>query len=162
MLNKIILKGNIGRPPHVALTQDGREVASFDLATHTSWRDDQGEWQTITEWHHIKVFKPSTVRWSKNVLKQGDTVYVEGKLSYHHGVDKWGQPRKTAQIVVSQFGGKVEYLRSPSSSQNKVNTPSLESQIVSPFEEESPETFQEEDLEREAQAISPFHLTLSQ
>jgi len=96
----------------VGLTQDGREVANFSLATNTTWKDPTGEWQTCTEWHRISVFREPTVRWLKDVFQKGISLYVEGKLSYHHGIDKYGQPRLTAHIVVSNWDGRVHHLGS--------------------------------------------------
>ena len=111
MRNKVILKGNVGRAPRVFLTQEGKEIVSFSLATKAYWKDESGEWQSTTDWHQITVFRESTVRWVKDVLKRGDHVSVEGKLTYQHWTDKYGQPRITSHVVVSDFGGKVEHFR---------------------------------------------------
>lgn len=119
MLNKVILQGNIGNTPKIYLIQEGKEVANFSLATTMVWKDKKGEWQSATDWHQITVFRESTVRWIKDLLKQGDSVYVEGKLVYQHWTDKYDQTRITAHVVVPGQGGKVEYLRfSRSNSQN--------------------------------------------
>lgn len=111
MLNKVILKGNVGRAPKIFLTQEGKEIASFSLATKISWKDKSGEWQSTTDWHQVTVFRESTMRWIKGFLKQGDPVYVEGKLTYQQWTDKYGQPRFTTHVVVSGYGGKVESLK---------------------------------------------------
>jgi len=126
MLNKVILTGNVGRSPHIFLTQDGREVANFSLATTVSWKarprpreggeHGEPEWQSATDWHQITVFRESMVRGVKEHVKRGDTVYVEGKLVYQHWTDKYNRPRITAHVVVSGQGGKVEHLRSSKSS----------------------------------------------
>ncbi|MBY0501712.1 MAG: single-stranded DNA-binding protein [Alphaproteobacteria bacterium] len=107
MLNKVILKGKVGRAPKIFLTQEGKEVVSFSLATKTSWKDKSGEWQTATDWHQITVFRKSTMRW----IKEGDPVRVGGKLTYQQWADKYGQPRLTSHVVVSGYGGKVECLK---------------------------------------------------
>lgn len=112
MLNKVILTGNMGRTPKVWLTHDGREIATFYLGTNVSWKDTNNKWQTCTEWHRITVFRESTVEWIKDALKKGDSLYVEGKLSYHHWTDKYGQSRLTPHIVVSNREGRIQYLRS--------------------------------------------------
>lgn len=111
MLNKVTLKGNVGRTPKIFLTQEGKEMVSFSLATKTSWKDKSGEWQTATDWHQITVFRKSTMKWIKDFLKQGDPVRVEGKLTYQQWTDKYGQPRLTPHVVVSGYGGKVECLK---------------------------------------------------
>ncbi|MBL8676137.1 MAG: single-stranded DNA-binding protein [Alphaproteobacteria bacterium] len=127
MLNKVILMGNVGRSPHIFLTQEGKEIANFSLATTVAWKayprpreGGKSEWQSATDWHQITVFRGSTVRWIKDFVKRGDTVYVEGKLVYQRWTDKYDHPRITAHVVVSGHGGKVEHLRSSrSNSQNK-------------------------------------------
>ena len=108
MLNRVTLQGNIGRVPSIALTQDGREVASFSIATTQNWKDESGEWQSATDWHQITVFRESTIRWIKDILKRGDPVYVEGKLTYQQWTDKYGQPRRTSHVVVAGREGRVE------------------------------------------------------
>ncbi|MBS0272305.1 MAG: single-stranded DNA-binding protein [Proteobacteria bacterium] len=120
MLNKVILKGNIRQAPQVWIAQNGREIATFSLATSSSWKDMSGEWQTATEWHRVIVFRPSTVTWIKDVLKKGDTVYIEGKLAYQQWIDKYNRSRMTPQIVVSGRDGKIEYLRSTTSEHHEV------------------------------------------
>ena len=110
MQNKVILQGNIGHTPKFYLTQEGKEMATFSLATTQNWKDTTGEWQSVTEWHQIAVFRDSTIGWMKTILKRGDTVYVEGKLSYHHWTDRYGQKRLTPHVVISRRDGCVQRL----------------------------------------------------
>lgn len=110
MINKVTLMGNIGRDPQFSLTQEGKELAQFPLATNSSWKDEAGEWQTHTEWHHIVVLRSSTIQWMKDVLKKGDRVYVEGKLTYHSSKDKYNQNRTRARILVLGADSKVQLI----------------------------------------------------
>jgi single-strand DNA-binding protein len=121
MLNKVILQGNIGSTPNICLTQEGKEIATFSLATSVSWKDATGEWQSATDWHRIAVFRKSTIGWLKDVLKRGDAVYIEGKLTYHNWVDKFGQKRFSPHVVITNREGRVEYLRPSSHFQNTVS-----------------------------------------
>lgn len=108
-MNKVILIGNVSRAPTTCLTQKGKEIATFFVATSHSWKDETGEWQSATDWHRVSVFRESTVRWVKDVLKRGDHVSVEGKLTYQKWTDKFGQPRSTPHIVIARTQGKVEH-----------------------------------------------------
>ncbi len=147
MLNKVILMGNVGRSPHIFLTQEGREVANFSLATTVSWKarprpreggeHGEPEWQSATDWHQITVFRESMVRGVKEHVKRGDTVYVEGKLVYQHWTDKYNRPRITAHVVVSGQSGKVEHLRSSKSSSTH-NPTKLETEQDVPLPNEAP------------------------
>jgi single-strand DNA-binding protein len=112
MLNKVILTGNLGNDPELYLTQDGREIVTFSLATNHSWKDETGEWQSATDWHQVSVFRESTIRWVKDVLKRGHKVYVEGKLTYQHWTDKFGQKRITPYVVITDREGCIEEVRS--------------------------------------------------
>jgi single-strand DNA-binding protein len=50
-INKVILVGNVGQEPEIRNTQDGREIASFSIATTESWKDkNSGEKKEKTEW----------------------------------------------------------------------------------------------------------------
>ena len=49
-LNKVILIGNVGKDPEIRTTQDGKEIATFVLATSDSWKDKAtGEKKEKTE-----------------------------------------------------------------------------------------------------------------
>lgn len=122
MLNKVILKGNIGRDPQIKTTQSGRQIATFSLATSFSWKDRDGEWQTHVDWHRISVLREATVEWIKDILKKGDTVYVEGKLSYQPWIDRFNQKHFKPHIVIEGGQGKVEHLRSSKGSPQEEDT----------------------------------------
>jgi single-strand DNA-binding protein len=123
MLNRVVLQGNIGRDPRVSLTQDGKTIVNFSLATTQNWKDKTGEWQSTTDWHNVTIFRDSTVGWAKDVLKRGDSVYVEGKLSYNHWIDRDGKKRVTAHVCVAGRDGKVRQL-GRSDSNNNLSLPS--------------------------------------
>lgn len=116
MINKVTLMGNLGKNPEVWKTQEGQEITSFPLATTTTWKDKEGEWQSATDWHQVTVFRHSTVQWVKDLLKKGDKVYVEGKLSYNRWTDSYNQERLKAQIVVTGHHGCVQHIRSSQAS----------------------------------------------
>jgi len=128
MLNRVVLQGNIGRDPRISLTQDGKKIVNFSLATTEYWKDKTGEWQSTTDWHNVTIFRESTVGWAKDVLKRGDSVYVEGALSYNHWIDRHGEKRITAHVCVAARDGKVRQLRHPNSiplsSNNSLSLPS--------------------------------------
>ncbi len=117
MLNKVILRGHLGRDPEIKVTQKGRKIATFFLATRFSWKDEDDEWQIHTDWHRITIFRESTIGWVKNILKKGDMVDVEGRLSYHSWADKFQQRRFTTHVVIEDGQGRVEYL--PKASQEE-------------------------------------------
>jgi len=70
-VNKVILVGNVGKDPEIRSTQDGKEIASFSIATSESWKDrNTGERKERTEWHRISVFSEGLVNVIKNYVKK--------------------------------------------------------------------------------------------
>ena len=102
-LNKVILIGNLGKDPEVKYTQGGMAIASFSLATSSSQKDKDGNWQEKTEWHNIKAFG-RTAEIAGEYLKKGKTVYIEGRIHYDSWDDKdTGQKKYMTQILASDI-----------------------------------------------------------
>ncbi len=108
MVNRVILIGNLGADPEVRRLENGAVVAKVRLATNENYKDRSGEWQTLTEWHDIVMWRTLAERAEKQ-LKTGAQVYVEGKLTHRTWQDQDGNNRKTTEVVASYFrmvGGK--------------------------------------------------------
>ena len=59
-LNKVSLIGNLGKDPEIRSTSDGKEIASFSIATTEAWKDKiSGERKEKTEWHRIVAWGPT-------------------------------------------------------------------------------------------------------
>jgi len=92
-VNKVILVGRLGADPQLKYTPSGKANASFNVATNTAWKDQDGNPQEKTDWHRVTAWgKLAEVmgEW----LKKGSYVYLEGRLqtrSYEdtNGVKKW-------------------------------------------------------------------------
>lgn len=102
MVNRVILIGNLGRDPEMRRLENGVTVAKFPIATNENYRDKNGEWQTLTEWHDIVVWRSLADR-AEAQLKKGMPVYIEGKLTHRTWQDQDGNNRKTTEVVASYF-----------------------------------------------------------
>ena len=100
MINKVILIGNLGKDPEVRHLESGSVVAKFPIATNENYRDKSGEWQSITEWHNVVVWRQLAER-VERTLKKGMLVYIEGKISTRKWQDKDGNDRYTTDIVAN-------------------------------------------------------------
>ncbi len=110
-INKVILVGNLGRDPEIRSTQDGREIANLTIATSDSWRDkNTGERKERTEWHRVAIFNEALVNISKNYLRKGAKVYIEGALQTRKWTDQSGAERYTTEIVLQGFNGNLTML----------------------------------------------------
>ena len=98
MINKVTLIGNLGRDPEVRKLESGASVAKFSVATNENYRDKNGEWQTITEWHNVVAWRALAERAERD-LKKGTLVYIEGKLTTRKWQDKDGGDRYSTEVV---------------------------------------------------------------
>jgi single-strand DNA-binding protein len=115
-INKVILIGNVGSDPEIRNTNDGREIASFSLATSESWKDkNTGEKKDKTEWHRLVVFSQGLVGIVKNYVKKGSKLYIEGQLQTRKWTDKDGADKYTTEIVLQNFNSTLQILSSSNS-----------------------------------------------
>lgn len=118
-LNKVTLIGNLGRDPEIRTTNDGKEIASFSIATSESWKDKiTGERKDKTEWHRIAVFSEGLVRVVKNYVKKGSKLYIEGQLQTRKWIDNENKERYTTEIVLQSYNSSLILLDSRGSDSN--------------------------------------------
>ena len=109
-VNKVILVGNTGADPEVRSMQDGREMATFSLATSDSWKDRDGNRQEKTDWHRVTIFKPGLVGIVKQYVKKEDKLCIEGQLRTDKYTDKSGIERYSTQVVLSGYQATLTLL----------------------------------------------------
>lgn len=100
-LNKVQLIGRLTRDPEIRTTPNGKNVASFSIATGYSWTDQSGQKKEQTEFHNI-------VAWGKladiigQYLKKGSQVYIEGRLTTRSW-EKDGKKQYRTEIVTDNM-----------------------------------------------------------
>jgi single-strand DNA-binding protein len=101
-MNKVILIGNVGKDPETRQINDKNSVTSFSLATSETYKDKQGQKQTNTEWHNVKIWnKEPLVKYIEKGLK----LMIEGKITYN-SYEKDGKKMYFTDIVAQN----VEFL----------------------------------------------------
>ena len=78
-MNRAELIGRLGNDPD----QKGKGLF-FSVATNENYKDKDGNWQSITEWHKVAVFKDLPFQ-----LNKGDNVYISGKIKTNKVEDKY-------------------------------------------------------------------------
>jgi len=102
-INKVILLGNLGKDPELKSTPGGMAIATFSLATSSSVKDKDGNWQEKTEWHNVKAFQ-RTAEIAAQYLKKGNKVYIEGRLHSESWDDKeTGQKKYKTEVIVNEL-----------------------------------------------------------
>jgi single-strand DNA-binding protein len=100
MINKVTLIGHLGKDPEIRTLENGTKVGTFSLATNENYKDKNDNWQSITEWHNIVVWRGQAER-AERELKKGYLAYIEGKITHRKYNDKDGVERSTTDIVAS-------------------------------------------------------------
>ena len=78
-INRLTIMGFLGADGEQKFTASGKTCTILSIATKTSWKDDKGEWQSITEWHRAIVWGEKLAEYAAT-LKKGAHVHVEGSL----------------------------------------------------------------------------------
>jgi len=119
-VNKVTILGNVGDAPIIRQTNDGKEIASFSIATSENWKDKAtGEKKSITDWHQVVVFSQGLVGIIKSYVKKGSKLYLEGQLKTRKWTDKHGIDKYSTEIILQNFNSILQLLDSKGSSSNE-------------------------------------------
>lgn len=142
MVNKVFLIGRLGKDPVVKHFSNDNAIAEFPLATTESYKDKEGKWVDVTDWHNIKMPFKNMAERAEKILKKGSSVYVEGKLKTRSYDDKDGNKRYITEVVVETFrpldkregntgenSGNVGYGSQPSNDTVINNAPSIDDDL---------------------------------
>lgn len=97
-VNMAIVVGFVGDDPRVNITQSGKKVASFSMATTEKGYTTQTG-QTIpdrTEWHNI-VCWGKTAEVVERFVRKGSSLYIQGKMRTR-SYEKDGQTKYITEI----------------------------------------------------------------
>jgi single-strand DNA-binding protein len=96
-MNKVILKGRIGKDWELRTVGDSNSVANTSLATSEKYKD-----QETTQWHRLVAWG-KTAEIVSQYTKKGEEILIEGKVTYRDWEDKEGNKRTSTEIVVERF-----------------------------------------------------------
>ena len=97
-VNKIILVGHVGRDPELRETNSGTKVAHFSVATNHKMGAGAESERERTDWHRLTLWSKLAL-FAEEFVRQGDRVYVEGRLEYD-SYERDGVTIPTAEVNV--------------------------------------------------------------
>ena len=103
MVNRVILIGNLGKDPVIKHFSNESAIAEFSLATTEVYKDREGKWVELTDWHNIKLPTKGLAERAEKYLKKGSKVFLEGKIKTRTYDDKDGNKRYITEIVVESL-----------------------------------------------------------
>ncbi len=108
-MNRVILRGRLGRDPERREFPSGGSIVTFSLATDDSYTDRNGQRQTRTDWHRI-VCGGRQGDLCMQYLHKGRDCIIEGSIHYRSWKDQQtGQDQYVTEIRaihVEFLGGK--------------------------------------------------------
>lgn len=104
-LNKVFVVGRLTADPVLKTTPQGQSVATFSIATNSSWIDKSGAKKEEVEYHNIVIWGRQAEN-SAKYLTKGAIALVEGRLKTRSWQNQQGQTVKTTEIIADrvQFG----------------------------------------------------------
>lgn len=110
-MNKVILIGNLSKPPELRTTNNGTSVCTFSIAVNRKYKAQDGS--QITDFFDIVVWRQLAdlcAKW----LDKGKKVAVVGELQNHSYEAKDGTKRHVTEVLADS----VEFL-TPKSDRNQ-------------------------------------------
>ncbi len=101
-LNKVMLIGNLGKDPEVQTLESNVKVAKFSLATTESYKDENGQTHSNTEWHNIVLWR-GLADLAEKFLHKGNLIHLEGKIKTRSYDDKQGIKKYVTEIIAEQI-----------------------------------------------------------
>ena len=143
MYNKIILIGRLGKDPEIRKFSESSAIAEFPIATTENYKDKEGKWVEVTDWHNIKLPNKFMADRAEKSLKKGSMVFIEGKSKTRSFDDKDGNKRYITEVIAEIFrlldkkdestssSNETQQQESkPSTNQTKANTNSSNSGAI--------------------------------
>lgn len=100
--NSVQLIGNIGKEVEILNFENGNKKASVSIATTDYYTNNKGEKVKQTEWHNLIAWG-KTAELMAQVLRKGNEVAIQGKLTNRSYTDKTGVTRYVTEISVNEF-----------------------------------------------------------
>jgi single-strand DNA-binding protein len=111
-LNSITLVGFVGSDPEPRQSRsNGSKFTTLSVATQRSWKNDQDEWVSKTEWHRITIFRPRLAEFVAENVRKGSHVLVEGSLFSSTYERRAGKGKKATAETITSWSIRADVVR---------------------------------------------------
>ena len=101
-VNQVQLVGHLGHDPEMITFATGSNLVKLRIATNESYKDKNGVYNDITQWHTVSAWGPLAERMAKS-LSRGQRVLISGKIENRSWETKEGQKRFSTQVKARDF-----------------------------------------------------------
>ena len=110
-INKVIIIGRVTKDPIIRTFDNGGKIALFDVAINEKYFDKKtNEKKEKTQFHKVKINKPTLINFVENYLKKGHLVYIEGKIETKSYKDKFEKDSYITEIVLKSYDHNLQLL----------------------------------------------------
>jgi single-strand DNA-binding protein len=103
MFNQTTLIGRLGKDPIIKHFNENSAIAEFPLATTEQYKDKEGKWVELTDWHNIKLPTKFLAERAEKFLRKGSLIFLQGKSRTRSFDDKDGQKRYITEVIADMF-----------------------------------------------------------
>ena len=100
--NRVQLIGHLGNDPEIKTFDNNKTMAKFSIATNEVYKNSNGEKITETQWHNVIAWN-GTAKIVEKLLKKGNEVALEGKLTNRSWEDKDGNKKYMTEVVANEI-----------------------------------------------------------
>jgi single-strand DNA-binding protein len=101
MKNQVNLIGNVGQI-ETNEVKDGVKKAVLSLATSETYKDKDGQKQTVTQWHRVVLWR-GLAEIVEKYVKKGALLSIDGKIEYSEYTDKDNVKRYSTEIKATNL-----------------------------------------------------------
>jgi len=101
-VNEVRIAGRLGQDPEVRSFGKDQTVANLSIAVNRRYKDEKGEWQEKVDFVKVAAWG-KTAEFSRDQLKKGSPVLVEGRLRENTWTTKEGEKRRSLQIEATKI-----------------------------------------------------------
>lgn len=101
-LNKVMIIGNLGRNPEMRHTAGGKPVTNFTVGVTRQWQGAEGDRRQETEWFNVVAWG-GLAEVCEQHLREGDRVYIEGRLHTRTWQDSAGDAKQATEVVAQEM-----------------------------------------------------------
>ena len=108
-LNFCVFEGRLGRDPEIKTTPSGTTVVDLSVAVDRPYRSGE---ERATDWIDCVAWR-KTAEFIAKFFKKGDPIVVQGSLQIRKYIDRDGNNRRKAEIVVDKADFVVPSKKEP-------------------------------------------------
>lgn len=101
-INSVVLEGNLVKSAELSRWPDGTAYARFTIANNESYKDQNGQWQSIPSYFDCQCKGSYAEAMSKYLLK-GKRLSVTGRLKQNRWKDEQGNTHSAIFIKVQEI-----------------------------------------------------------